>query len=162
MKYQWTQLVCDATIFKGGQTLTWQVGETNGASFELYALLGETYGKGLPLAFVLIRSDKSGDKGGKERILTKFLEETRDFGRLKVLFTLSDKDWSEINAFSNAFPGAKHQLCLWHCARAVKKRLSILRRTPGPYDADEAVEEFPWIDRNFVPIAQQNGDGVSQ
>lgn len=101
-----------------------------------YHFLGET------LAFILIHSDKSGDKGAKERILTKFLEETRDLGNLKALFTLSDKDWSEIHAFQNAFPDAKHQLCLWHCARAVKKRLSILRRTPGPYNVEEAAKEF--------------------
>lgn len=124
-------------------------------------LLGETYGKGLPLAFHLMRSDKSGDKGAKERLLSKFLDEAQGLGNLKALFMLSDKDWSEIHAFQNIFPDAKHQLCLWHCARAVKKRLSILRRTPGPYNVNEAMKEFPWIDRNFIPVGQQNDEQVS-
>lgn len=61
---------------------------------------------------------------------------------------------SEINAFAKVYPDAKHQLCFWHCLRAIKKRLAILRRRPKYYDVKEAVKEFDWIDPNFVPLAQ--------
>ena len=39
------------------------VGDTNGSHFELYALLGEAYGTGLPLGFLLL-SSKGGAPGG--------------------------------------------------------------------------------------------------
>ncbi|PPQ78411.1 hypothetical protein CVT26_007765 [Gymnopilus dilepis] len=62
---------------------------------------------------------------------------------------------SEINAFLAKFPEAKHQLCFWHCLRAVKTRLSILRRRPRYYDVLEAKKEFDFIDLDFVPQAQE-------
>lgn len=73
---------------------------------------------------------------------------------MQPIATLSDKDWSEINAFCKVFPQAKHQLCFWHCLDAIKKRLAILRRRPAYYDVDQAIHEFEFIDKNFVPIAQ--------
>ena len=66
----------------------------------------------------------------------------------------TDKDMSEINAFLDVFLTAKHQLCFWHCLRAIKTRLSILRRRPKFYDIKEAIMEFSWIDEDFVPCAQ--------
>lgn len=69
--------------------------------------------------------------------------------------TLSDKDWSEIGACQDIFPDAKHQLCFWHCLRAVKKRLAILRRQPGPYNVEQAIAEFSFIDPTFLPLAQR-------
>ena len=39
----------------------------------------------------------------------------------------SDKDCSEINAFSTVFPDAKHQLCYWHVLRAIKQHLVVLQ-----------------------------------
>lgn len=54
------------------------------------------------------------------------------------------------------FTDAKHQLCFWHCMRAVKTCLKILRRTPGYYDVAEARREFYWIDKDFVPIGQMD------
>jgi hypothetical protein len=71
------------------------------------------------------------------------------------MFTLTDKDMSEINAFLAKFPNAKHQLCFWHCLRAIKTRLSILRRRPKFYDVLEAKKEFAFVDVSFVPLAQQ-------
>lgn len=78
-----------------------------------------------------------------------------EVGGDSVKVTLSDKDWSEIGAFQRVFPEAKHQLCFWHCLRAVRKRLAILHRQPGPYNVAEAVAELPFIDPAFLPLAQQ-------
>lgn len=98
------------------------------------------------------------ESGGKEALLTDFLKHFRDvWGISAIAFTLSDKDSTEINAFRAVWPKAKHQLCYWHCNKAVKKRLAILRRMPGPYNAEAARREFPFISKDFVPFAQQKG-----
>lgn len=129
-------------------------GETNGIKFELYALLGEVYGSGCPLGYLLLQSNGSGSAGGKERYITKLLTYLKDNWCISPVATLSDKDWSEINALSKVFPDAKYQLCFWHVLRAIKKRLPILRRRPRYYDVKEAIKEFDFIDKRFVPVAQ--------
>lgn len=126
---------------------------TNGSRYEVYALLGEIYGSGCPLGYLLIRSTDGAD-GGKQRYLQELLGHFKSAWNFKVLITLSDKDFAEINAFLATFPDAKHQLCFWHCLRAVKTRLSILRRKPKFYDMMEATKEFSFIDKAFVPITQ--------
>lgn len=91
-------------------------------------------------------------------MLVAFLKYFRDKGLNRIEFTLSDKDWSEIGALQHVFPEAKHQLCFWHCLRAVKTRLSTLRRQPAHYDVEAVINEFPGpdcIDRHFLPLAQQ-------
>lgn len=132
------------------------LGNTNGSRYEVYALLGEVYGSGLPLGYVLIRLDKAAS-GAKERCISALLKHLRKTWQIRALTTLTDKDWSEINAFLAAYPEAKHQLCFWHCLRAVKKRLSILRRAPAPYNVVQAMKEFNFIQRDFVPIGQRTG-----
>ncbi|KAF8905333.1 hypothetical protein CPB85DRAFT_1224735, partial [Mucidula mucida] len=67
--------------------------------------------------------------------------------------TLLDKDLTKINAFI-ATLSIKHQLCFWHCLRAIKICLAILGRHPAFYNADDAFQEYNWIDRTFVPINQ--------
>ena len=82
------------------------------------------------------------------------LTHLRDLWRIRPVVTLSDKDWSEINACITVFPNIKHQLCFWHCIRALKKRLPIKDRAPAFYDVEAAMREFGWIDKTFVPLAQ--------
>lgn len=121
----------------------------------MYALLGELAGSGCPLGYLLIQSSVgNGELGGKERYIKKLLAHFKNTWALKPIITLTDKDMSEINAFLDVFPTAKHQLCFWHCLSAIKTRLSILRRRPKFYDVKEARMEFPWIDEDFVPCAQ--------
>lgn len=117
-------------------------------------MLGEVYGSGCPLGYLLIRSSEEAEPGGKARYLTEVLSHFRTTWKIKAIITLTDKDISEINAFLAVYPDAKHQLCFWHCLRAIKTRLSILRRRPKHYNIKEAKEEFPWIDELFVPLAQ--------
>lgn len=136
------------------------LGNTNGSNYELFAVLGEAYGSGLPLGYLLVKSPGSTAGGEKQAILEQFLKHLATKYNLAIAFTLSDKDWSEINACRNVFPFADHQLCYWHVLRAIKKRLAILRRQPAPYNVKEAREEFPWIDKTFVPIAQREDGKV--
>ncbi|KAJ7577189.1 hypothetical protein C8J56DRAFT_799033 [Mycena floridula] len=84
---------------------------TNHSLFEIFALLGEVYGSGLPLGYLLIQSNQ-GDAGGKERYLNVMLGHFNTKWDLRVIAALSDKDWSEINTFLARYPEAKHQLCL--------------------------------------------------
>jgi hypothetical protein len=110
------------------------------------------------LGYLLLRSS-GGETGGKERFIADVLEYFKKKWNFRPLFTLTDKDLSEINAFLKVFPNAKHQLCFWHCLRAIKTRLSILRRHPKYYDVKEACNEFEWIDETFVPQAQAKEQG---
>ena len=134
-------------------------GETNGSRFELYALLGEAYGTGLPLGFILLLSN-GGAAGGIQRYLTKFISHIQEKWRINTVVGLSDKNMSEINSCRVTISTRKHQLCFWHGVTAVKKRLSTLRRMPAFYDVEKACAEFSWIDKSFVPIAQHAGDQV--
>ncbi|KAG6825491.1 hypothetical protein H0H92_003572 [Tricholoma furcatifolium] len=129
---------------------TWN---TTGSNFEVYALLGEICGSGCPLGYLLIRTDKN-EPGGKERFITEFLNHFKNTWDLKPAFTLTDKDASEINACRAVFPSAKHQLCFWHALRAIKTRLSVLRRRPKHYHVLDAKKEYDWIDESFVPLGQ--------
>jgi hypothetical protein len=133
-----------------------RTGNTNGSRYEVYTILGEVYGSGMPLGYLLIQSN-GGEKGGKERYISQFLDYLKKTWDIRACFTLTDKDWSEIKAFLAKFPDAKHQLCFWHCLRAIKTRLSILRRAPAFYNVKEAMEEFSWIDELFVPVGQRRG-----
>ncbi|THH12617.1 hypothetical protein EW146_g7526 [Bondarzewia mesenterica] len=128
---------------------------TNGSRYEVYVLLGEVQGFGLPLGYLLIQSN-AATHGAKENLLRQLLRHVRK-KKIKPSFTLSDKDFAEINAFRHVFPEAKHQLCFWHVIRAVKKRLSILRRAPAYYDAKAAQAEFHWVSQDFLPVGQ-SGD----
>jgi hypothetical protein len=127
---------------------------TNGSNYEVYAIVGEVYGSGCPVGYLLVRSPKDSITGAKERYLRDVLKHLRDTWKVRALATLTDKDWSEINACLKEYPEAKHQLCFWHCLDAIKKRLSILRRRPGYYNVEQAVREFEFIDKNFVPVGQ--------
>ncbi|KAG6823000.1 hypothetical protein H0H92_011798, partial [Tricholoma furcatifolium] len=132
---------------------------TNGSNYEIYTLLGEVYGSGCPLGYLLLKSQSSEpNPGGKERFISDFLSHMKSKWNLKPIITLTDKDFSEINAFQNVFPDAKHQLCFWHCLRALRTRFAILRRKPRHYNVLEAKREFPeFIDEEFVPLGQAKG-----
>ena len=61
----------------------------------------------------------------------------------------------EINALKHIWPQAKHQLCLWHILRALKRQLSQ-NQNPGSYSASEAHDAFPDINLSFVPLGQMS------
>lgn len=118
--------------------------------------MGEAGGSGLPVGWLFIRALGKPDPGTKEVALIHWLEHFKDKWEVKATTTLSDKDFSEINAMSRVFPNAKHQLCFWHAIKAIRTRLAILRRQPGFYNAQRAHDEFHWIDTSFVPLGQLN------
>ena len=83
-------------------------------NWELFALLGEAQGVGVVLGWCFIRSKvlKDVQTGDKQHILENFLKHFRDEWGVNPLVTLSDKDFSEINAYSQVFPGKASTLLL--------------------------------------------------
>ena len=104
----------------------------------------------------MIKLDAHAAPNAKYQCLEAFLDYFREKAGLRPIFTLSDKDWSEINALAAKFPEAKHQLCFWHALKAIKRRLAVLRCMPGPYNMPEAIKEYSFIDPKFVPVAQMS------
>ena len=123
----------------------------------MFAAIAGAEGSGVPLAYLMIQTSKEAGKGAKEQILRSFLQKLKDAG-VEPEFTLTDKDWSEINAMRAVWPNAKHQLCLWHGLHALKQRLAKNKDPPVYYDADGAHSTFPFISPDFVPLAQQSQD----
>ncbi|KAJ7217987.1 hypothetical protein GGX14DRAFT_561334 [Mycena pura] len=130
--------------------------ETNQSQYEVFAILGEVSESGCPLGYLLIKTRKDSEPGGKQTYLEHVLEYLQATWKTHSIATLSDKDWSEINACLAKFKhlNSRHQLCFWHGLRAVKKRLAVVKRQPAPYDWLEACREFDFIDTKFVPIGQ--------
>lgn len=137
-------------------------GNTNGKNFELFATVADADGSGMPLAYLLIKTEKGTPHGTKCMVLECFLQQLHTHG-VNPEYTLSDKDFSEIKVFQTVWPHSKHQLCLWHGLHAVKQQVAKSSVTPAPYDVIRACTEFLYIKATFVPVAQQGtGQHVSQ
>ena len=121
---------------------------------ELFAAVADMLGEGLPLSYLFIVIEANAAPHTKQNALIEWMKAIRLLG-IDPQFTLSDKDQSEINALREVWPDAKHQLCLWHILRALKRRLSQ-NETPGSYNALEAHDKFPVIDPAFVPLGQMS------
>jgi len=84
-------------------------------------------GEGLPLTYFFIinyitRANVA--PYAKQNELIAWMKAVRTLG-IVPQFMLSDKDQSEIDTLRQVWPEAKHQLCLWHILRALKRRLSL-------------------------------------
>ncbi|KAJ6563398.1 hypothetical protein DFH09DRAFT_1082448 [Mycena vulgaris] len=58
--------------------------DTNGPHYEVYALLGEVYGSGMPLGYLLLQSSPNGAAGGKERFIRQLLRHFRQVWKTKI------------------------------------------------------------------------------
>lgn len=119
---------------------------------ELFAAVADMLGEGLPLSYLFVTTEANAAPQTKQNVLIAWMEAIRSLG-ISPQFTLSDKDQSEINALREVWPSAKHQLCLWHVLRALKRRLCH-NESPGLYDALGAHATFSVIDPAFVPLGQ--------
>jgi MULE transposase domain. len=102
--------------------MTISTGKTNALGYELYSVVAEVNGQGIPVAFIFTTSDGTAEEGAKERMLQDLLEYLKKRCP-NIMFTLSDKELSEINAFQVKLLQAKHQLCYWHAIRYIEERL---------------------------------------
>jgi hypothetical protein len=134
---------------------------TNKQGLELFAGVANILGEGLPLSFLLIDTDGTAAEGAKQLVLERWYNALKDMG-INPEFTLSDKDYSEINAMRSTWPDAKHQLYLWHAIRALKRRLAKLLEGLAPYNAAEATALFDFIDTNWGPWSMLTANEVSK
>ncbi|KAJ8095385.1 hypothetical protein PM082_023155 [Marasmius tenuissimus] len=125
---------------------TWK---TNALGCELYAVIAERNGEAIPLAFMFTTHDETAPEGSKDLLLRDLLKFTKSRCP-NIIFTLSDKDTSEINTCRHVFSDAKHQLCYWHAIRYLEKRLTE-NRPPASYDPRKAHAIFKFIDPTWAP-----------
>ena len=87
---------------------------------ELFAGLANMHGEGLPLSYLFVVTDAGAAPHTKESVLVNWMSALKSQGIMPE-FTLSDKDQTEINVLNRVWPTSKHQLCLWHVLRAVRR-----------------------------------------
>ena len=122
---------------------------------ELFAGMADMLSEGLPLSFLFVVTNAEAPPYTKETLLINWMEGLKSRG-ISPEFTHSDKDQSEINALNQVWPTAKHQLCLWHMLRALKRRLANNREPPAFYGLEDAKKIFAFIDPTFVPLRQMS------
>lgn len=104
---------------------------TNNAGMDLYAVLAELDGTGVPMAYLFVKKDRltgTAPTGAITQILVKFLRPLQE-RIIAPLFVGCDKDRSEINAIEQVWPLARIQLCYWHAKRAIKLKLKDYSKT---------------------------------
>ncbi|THC98128.1 hypothetical protein EYZ11_002416 [Aspergillus tanneri] len=125
---------------------------TNSGGMDLFAVLAEVEGTGVPLAYCLVELLKPppqanpaqkkpirADPGATTYILQQFLERLKNFG-FNPRCVAIDKDSSEIAAVTAVWSGVKVQLCYWHVKRAVSTKLNSSKstNTQNHYRPEEA------------------------
>lgn len=146
-KLQWIQRVSNWLLTNINTNMP--IGKTNALGYELYSVVAEMNGQGIPVAFAFVTTDGTA----KEHAKTRLIEDVLDYIITKcpnIKFSLSDKDPSEIRACVKKLIEAKHQLCLWHGVRYVERRLKEKRAT-RPYDPRIAHKAFDFIDPTWAP-----------
>ena len=96
---------------------------TNKSNMELFGSMADMLGEGLLLSYLFVVTNVNAPPQTKETVLVKWMSALKARG-IAPEFTLSDKDQAEINALNHVWPTSKHQLCLWHVLRALKRRLA--------------------------------------
>ena len=134
---------------------------TNNTGMDLFAVLAEIDGTGVPLAYCLtevVKPEGAGVKGEKKKlraepgalstVLYRFLERLRDDFEFNPACFAIDKDTAEIAAVTSVWEGAKVQLCYWHIKRAVSLRLNSSKVTKSQenYQPAEAKQVLPELE----------------
>ncbi|KAJ6093841.1 hypothetical protein N7499_003172 [Penicillium canescens] len=129
---------------------------TNSGGMDLFAVLAEVEGTGVPLAYCLVELLKPpqanlaegkpvrADPGAMTYIIQQFLERLKIFG-FNPRCVAVDKDPSELAAVTTVWPGVKVQLCYWHVKRAVGTKLNSSKstNTQNHYRPEEAQKQIP-------------------
>ena len=139
---------------------------TNNAGMDLFALLAEVDGTGVPLGYCFVEVNSGegnhrSDRGALPNILTQFLGCFRRSGLRPAFFGI-DKDFSEISAVKQVFPDVKVQLCFWHAKRAIRQKIRDATKTcpQAKYSPAEAQAIIPGLEVCWgsVPTRRPHGD----
>ena len=122
---------------------------------ELFTGLADMRGEGLPLSYLFVVTNPGAPPHTKEEVLVNWMGALKSQG-ITPEFTLSDKDQTEIIVLGRVWPTSKHQLCLWHVIRAVKRRLASNREPPAHYRPEDAQQIFDYVDPAFIPLGQMS------
>ena len=139
---------------------------TNHAGMDLFAVLAEVDGIGIPLAYCFVGVTPSvggtsqSESRGIMHILKQFLRRIQQAGFSPAFFG-TDKDVSEINAVKHVWPEAKHQLCYWHALRAVRTKLkdSSKAKILAKYNPGEAEKLVPGLEMCWGSVPTRRPDG---
>jgi hypothetical protein len=107
---------------------------TNNSGMDLFAVLAELDGTGVPLAYLFVEilasedGVKRSDAGATTHLLDQFLRALKISGFDPAFFGC-DKDRSEITAIQQVWPAATIQLCFWHAKRAIRSKLKDSNKT---------------------------------
>lgn len=126
---------------------------TNNAGMELYSVLAELDGTGVPLAYMFVEkcgstgSNRPMEDGAMTHVLDQFLRPLFLAGFTPSFFGC-DKDKSEINAIKKVWPSVKIQLCFWHAKRAIKAKMRVINKADSLkfYQPCEAVNLIPSLE----------------
>ncbi|KAF7366599.1 SWIM-type domain-containing protein [Mycena sanguinolenta] len=130
---------------------------TNSKHLELYSIMGEYNNAGFPLSYLFLSTASSISQGKRRTALTAWATCLRDAYGITARFTHVDKDMAEIGMLKDVW-NAKISLCWWHLRHAVRTRLASSKLATTPYDAARANAEFSFIDVQFVPLGQVDGE----
>jgi hypothetical protein len=137
--------------------------KTNQEKFELFVVLINYGGHGVPLAYLYVDTftapedrlqDPRNRINSRVKVLKEFFSLLRSEGILPI-FVLVDKDAGQIAAIQEAWSWiANIQLCLWHIKRAIDRKLKEKKYKLSQYTqqrAKEANEQFSFIDVTWIP-----------
>ena len=136
---------------------------TNNSGMDLFSLLAEFDGTGVPLGYCFVETIQSRPSvpGALAEILQRFLQVFKDSGLNPSFFGL-DKDLSEISAVETVFENAKIQLCFWHAKRAIRQRIrdASKTKTQARYSPAEAQALVPNLEICWgsIPTRRPRGD----
>ena len=129
---------------------------TNNAGMDLFSILAEVDGKGIPLAYCFTQmsnwgASSSRSDAGAQINLDQFLRPLRELGFRPTFFGV-DKDTAEISAVRQVWPGTNIQLCYWHSKCALRTKLKDTKKTSSqsryfPVDAQKLIPELElcWV-----------------
>lgn len=140
---------------------------TNNSGMDLFAVLAEVEGIGIPLAYCFVGKAPSVDGSNQSNpgaltfLLEEFLRHLQQAGFSPTFFGV-DKDLAEIAAVRSVWPDTTLQLCLWHAMRAIRAKLKDASpsRAQAQYFPEVALDIVPGLEICWgsLPTRRPNGD----
>jgi hypothetical protein len=142
--------------------------KTNQEKFELFALIINCGGFGMPLAYLYLDTFTASEDllqnpinniNNRVMALAVFFQSMRA-EQILPSFILLDKDMGQIAAVQEAWSWTTNiQLCLWHVERAIDRKINEKNHKSSQYSiqrAREANEQFTFIDPNWIPTGRRS------
>jgi hypothetical protein len=134
---------------------------------DLFAVLAELDGTGVPLAYLFVETlasedgVKHMDAGAVTHLLDQFLRPLKVSGFDPTFFGC-DKDRSEIAAIQQVWPNTTIQLCYWHAKRAIQAKLKDSKKTntQNHYFPAEAQKLISSIEICWGSLPVRRPDGI--